>query len=192
MENNFELEEMKQQWATLQTALNSQKEVNITLILKDARKRISWNRGLLRCVFFITILFAVPSFLFAFPRIGVPQPISITIALLMFAMALNALYMSFIIRTPNDSNIDVVKYSKSLVTFKRHYLWTEAFDILSLIAVVIWAVIEMGFDITHPRVIGAVIGGVVGAILGVSLALKVLNNIKELQSDIDLIEGLRE
>ncbi len=192
MENNFELEEMKQQWSTLQTALNSQKEVNIKLILKDARKRVSWNRGLLRIVSCITLLFTVPYCLFLLPYCGVSQPIYITLASLLAAASLNALYMSFIIQLPNDANIDILKYGKSLIKFKKHYLRTEVFGILALVAMIIWAVISMGFDITNPVVIGGIIGGTVGVIIGLSLSLKMLNNVKELQSDIDLIEGLTD
>lgn len=192
MENNFELEEMKQQWSTLQTALNKQKEVNIRLIIKDTKKRVSWNRGFLRIVSLITLLLTVPYCLFLLSYCGVPQPICITLVSLLTAISLNALYMSFIIQTPNDDNMDILKYSKSLVKFKQHYLRTEVFGILALVAIIIWAVISMGFNIANPIVIGAIIGGVIGMITGLSLSLKMLNNVKELQSDIDFIEGLKD
>ncbi len=189
MENNFELEEMKQQWSTLQTALNSQKEVNVKLILKDAKRRISWNKSLLR-IASATLIGVMPIYIILLPRVGVPQPIYLTLILLMVAIALNALYLSFIIRIPNDSNIDIVKYSRSLVKFKKYYLRTEVVSSIVFIAFIIWAIISMGFDITNPHVMGVTIGGVIGGIIGVLLALKMLANVKELQNDIDLIEKL--
>ncbi len=192
MENNFELEEMKQQWSTLQTTLNNQKEINIKLILKDAKKRISWNIGLLKTIFFITLFLTAPTFLFLVPLIGVPQSICTATALLLVAAAINALYMSFIVKTPNDGNIDILRYSKSLLKFKKHYFVSEGSTLLILIAIIIWAIISLGFDITNPMVIGSIVGGVIGAVIGVLLDIKMLDNIKELQNDIDLIEGLKE
>lgn len=183
---------MKQQWSTLQTALNNQKEVNIKLILKDAKKRVSWNRGFLRTLSIITLFLTVPYCIFILQMVGVPQPIYVALALLLAAAAANALFMSFIIKTPNDSSIDVVKYSKCLVRFKKHYLWSEAVGSSLFITIIIWAITSMGFSITNPMVIGAIIGGSIGVAIGVSLSIKVLNNIKELQGDIDLIEGMKE
>lgn len=192
MENNFELEEMKQQWATLQTALNSQKEINIKLILNGAKRRLAWNKTFLRISSFTSLLITVPYCLFILPRIGVTQPIYIVLTLLLIIGSLNSLYMLHIVQTPNDSNIDVLEYRKSLIKFKKHYLGSVAFGILSLITMIIWMIINMGLDMTNPMAIGGVIGGAIGAIIGISLNFKVLSNIKELQSDIDLIKDIKE
>lgn len=191
MENNFELEEMKQQWATLQTALNSQKEVNVKLILKDAKKQISWSKNTLRSVSLLLIV-VLPFYLSLFPNYGVPQPIYIAFILFIIGYASNTLYMSFIVKTPNDSNIDIVRYGKSLVRLKKRYILSEVIATIVLITIAIWAVITMGFDITHPVVIGMTIGTPIGLIIGISITLKFLNNIKELQSNLDLIEKLQE
>ncbi|MFR9513065.1 MAG: hypothetical protein SNF69_05455 [Rikenellaceae bacterium] len=192
MENNFELEEMKQQWSTLQTALNNQKEVNIKLILRDATKRVSWNSSFLKVVSFVTMLLTVPYCLFALPYYGVPQPICITLTALFIVITFNAFYMSRLVQTPNNSNLDMLQYSKALIKFKKHYLRSKIFGISSLIALIIWIVTYMGLDMTNPMVISAIIGGTIGAIIGISLNFRVLSNIRELQNDIDLIENLEK
>ncbi|MFI3264102.1 MAG: hypothetical protein SNG38_05720 [Rikenellaceae bacterium] len=196
MENNFELEEMKQQWSTLQTTLNNQKEINIKLILKDAKKRISWNRVFFRIVFFVTLFFTAPALFCALYYLGIPQPINVTLTALFIAVAINALYTSKIVQTPNDGNIDVVKYGKSLVKFKKHYLYSRVLGELSGVAIIIWLILSTELDVLNLIGLGVSTGGIyaviVGVVGGVLLSLKVLNNIKELQNDIDLIEGLKE
>ncbi|MFI3333049.1 MAG: hypothetical protein SNI51_08420 [Rikenellaceae bacterium] len=192
MENNFELEEMKQQWSTLQTALNSQKEVNIKLILSDAKKRVSWNKAYLRTIFFLTLLIVLPVVLCVMTLVNIPQPIFVTTIALLTALALAVLYLSFIIKSPRDGNLDILKYSKSLVKFKKVYLWSTIFAWLVVIAIIIGVITSIQIDITNGKSISVIIGGVIGAIIGISLDVKMLSNIKELQNDIDLIDKLHE
>ncbi len=189
MENNIELQEMREQLASFKQQLAGQKIINDKLMRKATAEKVSRITGLRNTFIIISIFgifFAVPMFYFR----GFPLYF---IAYVLFLFIFDG-YMTYSYhRKVNESDFmngdmkNVVSELKSLRKKYQQWYWIGVPEIAIFLVLFYYSLIHLDINPEFIRgsLIGSSIGIVIGGFIGISMNNKVINLCDEIIKDME-------
>ena len=191
MNENFNLEEMRQQMTTLKNKLNQQEIVNDRLIRRSMRNEVSNINRRYNIIMAIGILM-VPYGYWCFVKlVGLSIFFWIATSIFMLICAGATFYNSRKISDPELMSHSLVEARKKVASAKKFESNWLLFGIPAVILWMGWFFYEtyqiQGGDFYNGFFWGGCIGGIIGAIIGIKLHLKTQ---RQYQDVIDQIEDL--
>ena len=191
MNENFNLEEMRQQMTTLKNKLNQQEIVNDRLIRRSMRNEVSNINRRYNIIMAIGILM-VPYGYWCFVKlVGLSIFFWIATSIFMLICAGATFYNSRKISDPELMSHSLVEARKKVASAKKFESNWLLFGIPAVILWMGWFFYEIyqiqGGDFYNGFFLGGCIGGIIGAIIGIKLHLKTQ---RQYQDVIDQIEDL--
>ena len=191
MNENFNLEEMRQQMTTLKNKLNQQEIVNDRLIRRSMRNEVSNINRRYNIIMAIGILM-VPYGYWCFVKlVGLSIFFWIATSIFMLICAGATFYNSRKISDPELMSHSLVEARKKVASAKKFESNWLLFGIPAVILWMGWFFYEIyqiqGGDFYNGFFLGGCIGGIIGAIIGIKIHLKTQ---RQYQDVIDQIEDL--
>ena len=191
MNENFNLEEMRQQMTTLKNKLNQQEIVNDRLIRRSMRNEVSNINRRYNIIMAIGILM-VPYGYWCFVKlVGLSIFFWIATSIFMLICAGATFYNSRKISDPGLMSHSLVEARKKVASAKKFESNWLLFGIPAVILWMGWFFYEtyqiQGGDFYNGFFLGGCIGGIIGAIIGIKIHLKTQH---QYQDVIDQIEDL--
>ena len=191
MNENFNLEEMRQQMTTLKNKLNQQEIVNDRLIRRSMRNEVNSITRRYDIIMAIGILM-VPYGYWCFVKlVGLSIFFWIATSIFMLICAGATFYNSRKISDPELMSHSLVEARKKVASAKKFESNWLLFGIPAVILWMGWFFYEIyqiqGGDFYNGFFLGGCIGGIIGAIIGIKLHLKTQ---RQYQDVIDQIEDL--
>ncbi len=191
MNENFNLEEMRQQMTTLKNKLNQQEIVNDRLIRRSMRNEVSNINRRYNIIMAIGILM-VPYGYWCFVKlVGLSIFFWIATSIFMLICAGATFYNSRKISDPGLMSHSLVEARKKVASAKKFESNWLLFGIPAVILWMGWFFYEtyqiQGGDFYNGFFLGGCIGGIIGAIIGIKIHLKTQ---RQYQDVIDQIEDL--
>ena len=191
MNENFNLEEMRQQMTTLKNKLNQQEIVNDRLIRRSMRNEVSNINRRYNIIMAIGILM-VPYGYWCFVKlVGLSIFFWIATSIFMLICAGATFYNSRKISDPGLMSHSLVEARKKVASAKKFESNWLLFGIPAVILWMGWFFYEtyqiQGGDFYNGFFWGGCVGGIIGAIIGIKLHLKTQ---RQYQDVIDQIEDL--
>ena len=191
MNENFNLEEMRQQMTTLKNKLNQQEIVNDRLIRRSMRNEVSNINRRYNIIMAIGILM-VPYGYWCFVKlVGLSIFFWIATSIFMLICAGATFYNSRKISDPELMSHSLVEARKKVASAKKFESNWLLFGIPAVILWMGWFFYEtyqiQGGDFYNGFFLGGCIGGIIGAIIGIKIHLKTQ---RQYQDVIDQIEDL--
>ena len=191
MNENFNLEEMRQQMTTLKNKLNQQEIVNDRLIRRSMRNEVSNINRRYNIIMAIGILM-VPYGYWCFVKLaGLSIFFWIATSIFMLICAGATFYNSRKISDPELMSHSLVEARKKVASAKKFESNWLLFGIPAVILWMGWFFYEIyqiqGGDFYNGFFLGGCIGGIIGAIIGIKIHLKTQ---RQYQDVIDQIEDL--
>ena len=191
MNENFNLEEMRQQMTTLKNKLNQQEIVNDRLIRRSMRNEVSNINRRYNIIMAIGILM-VPYGYWCFVKlVGLSIFFWIATSIFMLICAGATFYNSRKISDPGLMSHSLVEARKKVASAKKFESNWLLFGIPAVILWMGWFFYEIyqiqGGDFYNGFFWGGCIGGIIGAIIGIKIHLKTQ---RQYQDVIDQIEDL--
>ena len=191
MNNDFELENMRQQMTMLKNKLNHQEIVNDLFVRRSMRNEVSAiNR---RYYIIMTIgLFMVPYGYWCFVKLsGLSVFFWIVTSIFMLVCVGATFYTNRKISDPNLMNRNLVEARKKVASAKKFEANWLFFGIPAVVLWLGWFLYETyqihGGAVSNGLFWGGCIGGIIGAICGLSINFKTQ---RQYQDIIDQIEDL--
>lgn len=191
MNENFNLEEMRQQMTTLKNKLNQQEIVNDRLIRRSMRNEVSNINRRYNIIMAIGILM-VPYGYWCFVKlVGLSIFFWIATSIFMLICAGATFYNSRKISDPGLMSHSLVEARKKVASAKKFESNWLLFGIPAVILWMGWFFYEIyqiqGGDFYNGFFLGGCVGGIIGAIIGIKIHLKTQ---RQYQDVIDQIEDL--
>ena len=191
MQNDFELENMRQQMTTLKNKLNQQEIVNDRLIRRSMRNEVNTITRGYNIVMILGILM-VPYFYWVFVKLsGFSMAFWIGSSIFMLICVGATFYNSSKINTPELMSHSLVEAREKVASAKKFDADWQKFGIPAVILWFGWFMYEcyqiQGGDIVNPFFLGGCVGGIIGAIAGYKYHFKTQ---RQYQDIIDQIEDL--
>ena len=191
MNENFNLEEMRQQMTTLKNKLNQQEIVNDRLIRRSMRNEVNSITRRYNIIMAIGILM-VPYGYWCFVKlVGLSVFFWIATSIFMLICAGATFYNSRKISDPGLMSHSLVEARKKVASAKKFESNWLLFGIPAVILWMGWFFYEIyqiqGGDFYNGFFLGGCIGGIIGAIIGIKLHFKTQ---RQYQDVIDQIEDL--
>ena len=191
MNENFNLEEMRQQMTTLKNKLNQQEIVNDRLIRRSMRNEVSNINRRYNIIMAIGILM-VPYGYWCFVKlVGLSIFFWIATSIFMLICAGATFYNSRKISDPGLMSHSLVEARKKVASAKKFESNWLLFGIPAVILWMGWFFYEtyqiQGGDFYNGFFWGGCVGGIIGAIIGIKLHFKTQ---RQYQDVIDQIEDL--
>ena len=191
MTNDFELENMRQQMATLKNKLNEQQIVNDRLMRRSMKNQVNSITRHYNIIMAIG-LFMVPYGYWCFVKLrGLSYIFWIATSIFMLICAGATFYNSRKISDPELMSHSLVEARKKVASAKKFESNWLLFGIPAVILWISWFFYEIyqiqGGDFNNGFFWGGCIGGIIGAICGLSLNFKTQ---RQYQDIIDQIEDL--
>ena len=191
MNENFNLEEMRQQMTTLKNKLNQQEIVNDRLIRRSMRNEVNSITRRYNIIMAIGILM-VPYGYWCFVKlVGLSIFFWIATSIFMLICAGATFYNSRKISDPGLMSHSLVEARKKVASAKKFESNWLLFGIPAVILWMGWFFYEtyqiQGGDYYNGFFLGGCIGGIIGAIIGIKIHLKTQ---RQYQDVIDQIEDL--
>ncbi len=191
MNENFNLEEMRQQMTTLKNKLNQQEIVNDRLIRRSMRNEVNSITRRYNIIMAIGILM-VPYGYWCFVKlVGLSIFFWIATSIFMLICAGATFYNSRKISDPGLMSHSLVEARKKVASAKKFESNWLLFGIPAVILWMGWFFYEtyqiQGGDFYNGFFLGGCIGGIIGAIIGIKIHLKTQ---RQYQDVIDQIEDL--
>ena len=191
MNENFNLEEMRQQMTTLKNKLNQQEIVNDRLIRRSMRNEVSNINRRYNIIMAIGILM-VPYGYWCFVKlVGLSVFFWIATSIFMLICAGATFYNSRKISDPELMSHSLVEARKKVASAKKFESNWLLFGIPAVILWMGWFFYEtyqiQGGDFYNGFFLGGCVGGIIGAIIGIKIHLKTQ---RQYQDVIDQIEDL--
>ena len=191
MNENFDLENMRQQMTTLKNKLNQQEIINDRLIRRSMRNEV--NTITRRYYVIMAVgLFMIPYGYWCFVKLcGLSLSFWIVTSLFMLVCVGATFYINRKISDPNLMNRNLVEARKIMASAKKFEANWLFFGIPAVVVWLGWFFYEIyqihGGAIDNGFFWGGCIGGLIGAICGLSLNFKTQ---RQYQDIIDQIEDL--
>ena len=191
MNENFNLEEMRQQMTILKNKLNQQEIVNDRLIRRSMRNEVNNINRRYNIIMAIGILM-VPYGYWCFVKLGgLSVFFWIVTSIFMLICAGATFYNSRKISDPGLMSHSLVEARKKVASAKKFESNWLLFGIPAVILWMGWFFYEIyqiqGGDFYNGFFLGGCIGGIIGAIIGIKIHLKTQ---RQYQDVIDQIEDL--
>ena len=188
---NFDLEEMQQQMATLKNKLNKQEIVNDRLIRRSMKNEVDTITRRYYIIMAIG-LFMIPYGYFCFVKLcGLSLFFWIVTSIFMLVCVGATFFTLCKINNPNLMNRNLVEARKKVASAKKFEANWLFFGIPAVVLWMAWFLYETyqlhGGAITNGLFWGGCIGGIIGAICGLSINFRTQ---RQYQDIIDQIEDL--
>ena len=193
MQNDFDLENMRQQMNTLKNKLDQQEIVNDRLVRRSMRNEV--NTITRRYYIIMAIgLFMIPYGYWCFVKLcGLSLSFWIVTSIFMLVCVGATFYTNRKISDPNLMNHDLVEARKKVASAKKFEANWLFFGIPAVVVWFAWFMYEAyqihGGALSNGFFWGGCIGGIIGAICGLSLNFRTQRQFQEI---IDQIEDLTE
>jgi len=191
--NDFDLENMRQQMATLKKKLDHQEIINDRIMRKSMKKNVS---SINRRYYMIMALalFMIPYGYWVFIKLtGFSMAFYIATCVLMLISAVATYYNGMDLRDDNLMKNDLIEARQKVARAKKLDAQWLLIGIPLAIAWLVWFIYEVnlqdGSDSYNGLLYGGVIGGILGAIIGLKIHTKTQRQYQEI---IDQIEDLTE
>ena len=193
MNENFDLENMRQQMTTLKNKLNQQEIVNDRLIRRSMRNQVNNINRRYNIIMAIGLIM-VPYGYWCFVKLcGLSLFFWIVTSIFMLICVGATFYTYRKISDPNLMNRNLVDARKKVVSAKKFEANWLFFGIPAVVLWMGWFLYEIyqlhGGAFSNGLFWGGCIGGIIGAICGLSINFKTQ---REYQDVIDQIEDLTE
>ncbi len=189
MENNIELQEMREQLASFKQQLAGQKIINDKLMRKAMAEKVGRitrlrNSYLIICI--AGLLFAVPMFYFR----GFPLYFILYVLFLFIFDGLMTYSYHVKVNKSDLMNGDMKNVVTELKTLRKKYqqwYWIGVPEIIIFLVLFYYSLIHLDVAIEFIRasLIGSSIGIVIGGIIGISMNNKVIGLCDEIISDLE-------
>ena len=191
MNNDFELENMRQQMTTLKNKLNRQEIVNDCLIRRSMRNQVNNINRRYNIIMAIGLIM-VPYGYWCFVKLsGLSIFFWIVTSIFMLICAGATFYTCRKISDPDMMNHNLVEARKKVASAKKFEANWLFFGIPAVVAWISWFLYEVyqihGGAIDNGFFWGGCIGGIIGAICGLSLNFRTQRQYQEI---IDQIEDI--
>jgi len=191
MNNDFELENMRQQMTTLKNKLNRQEIVNDCLIRRSMRNQVNTITRRYNIIMAIGLIM-VPYGYWCFVRLcGLSLFFWFVTSIFMLICVGATFYTYRKISDPNLMNRNLVEARKKVISAKKFEANWLFFGIPAVVLWMGWFLYETyqihGGSFSNGLFWGGCIGGIIGAICGLSINFKTQ---REYQDVIDQIEDL--
>ncbi len=189
--NDFELENMRQQMTTLKNKLNHQEIVNDLFVRRSMRKEVNTISRRYYIIMALA-LFMVPYGYWCFVKLsGLSVFFWIVTSIFMLICAGATFYTNHKISNPNMMNNNLVEARKKVASAKKFEANWLFFGIPAVILWLGWFLYEVyqihGGALSNGLFWGGCIGGIIGAIIGFSIHFRTQ---RQYQDIIDQIEDL--
>ena len=189
--NDFELENMRQQMTTLKNKLNQQEIVNDRLMRRSMRNEVNSINRRYNIIMALAV-FMVPYGYWCFVKLcGLSLFFWIVTSIFMLICAGATFYTSRKISDPNLMNHNLVEARKKVASAKKFESNWLLFGIPAVVVWLGWFLYETytlhGGALSNGLFWGGCIGGLIGAICGISIHLRTQ---RQYQDVIDQIEDL--
>ena len=191
MQNDFELENMRQQMTTLKNKLNQQEIVNDRLVRRSMRNEVNNINRRYNIIMALCVLM-VPYGYWCFVKLcGLSFFFWIVTSIFMLVCVGATYYTLRKINDPNLMNHDLVEARKKVASAKKFEANWLFFGIPAVVLWLGWFLYEVyqlhGGAFSNGLFWGGCIGGIIGAICGLSLNFKTQ---RQYQDIIDQIEDI--
>ena len=191
MTNDFELENMRQQMATLKNKLNEQQIVNDRLMRRSMKKEVSNITRRYNIIMAIGVLM-VPYGYWCFVKLaGLSIFFWIVTSIFMLICTGATFYNSRKISDPGLMNHNLVEARKKVASAKKFESNWLLFGIPAVILWISWFFYEIyqiqGGDFNNGFFWGGCVGGIIGAVCGIKMHFKTQRQYQEV---IDQIEEI--
>ena len=187
---NFELEDMREQMSTLKKKLNQQKIVNEHLVRRSMKKEVNTITRRYNIVMVLSVLM-VPYFYWVFVKLsGFSMAFWIGSSIFMLICGGATFYNTHKISDPDMMSHSLVKARKKVASAKKFDVDWLKFGIPAVILWFGWFTYEVYLqdnDLANGLFWGGCVGGVIGAIVGFKIHFKTQ---RQYQDIIDQIEDL--
>ena len=189
--NDFELEEMRQQMTTLKNKLDKQEIVNDRLMRRSMRNEVSTINRRYNIIMALCVLM-IPYGYWCFVVLShLSIAFWIVTSIFMLVCGVATFYNSRKISDPNLMNHNLVEARKKVASAKKFEANWLLFGIPAVILWFSWFVYEIyqiqGGDFNNGFFWGGCVGGIIGAVCGIKVHLKTQ---RQYQDIIDQIEEL--
>ncbi len=184
MENNIELQEMREQLASFKQQLAGQKIINDKLMrraMSEKASRLMRKKNGILVMGLIAIFVSIPIFhSFGFP----PYFLIYTAAMIIFSMAMTIVYHSKVDKADfmNGNLKEAATEFKKLRNNYKQWYWIAVPVIVIYMALFYYSSLQM--DIEQEILNSLMIGGSVGALIGAFIGTRINNNIINLCGEI--------
>ena len=191
MQNDFELENMRQQLTTLKNKLNQQEIVNERLMRRSMRNEVNTITRNYNIIMILGI-FMVPYFYWVFVKLaGFSMAFWIGSNIFMLICVGATFYNSHKISDPDMMSNSLLEARQKVASAKKFDADWQKFGIPAVILWFGWFMYEcyqiQGGDIDNPFFWGGCVGGIIGAIAGYKYHFKTQ---RQYQDIIDQIEDI--
>ena len=191
MQNDFELENMRQQMTTLKNKLDQQEIVNERLIRRSMRNEVNTISRNYNIIMILGI-FMVPYFYWVFVKLaGFSMAFWIGSSIFMLICVGATFYNSRKISAPDMMSNSLLEARQKVASAKKFDADWQKFGIPAVILWFGWFMYEcyqiQGGDIDNPFFWGGCVGGIIGAIAGYKYHFKTQ---RQYQDIIDQIEDI--
>ena len=189
--NDFELEEMRQQMTTLKNKLDKQEIVNDRLMRRSMRNEVNTINRRYNIIMALCVLM-IPYGYWCFVVLShLSIAFWIVTSIFMLVCGVATFYNSRKISDPNLMNHNLVEARKKVASAKKFEANWLLFGIPAVILWFSWFVYEIyqiqGGDFNNGFFWGGCVGGIIGAVCGIKVHLKTQ---RQYQDIIDQIEEL--
>ena len=190
MNENFDLENMRQQMTTLKNKLNQQEIVNDRLIRRSMRNEVNTITRRYNIVTILAVLM-IPYFYWVFVKLsGFSMAFWIGSSIFMLICAVATYYNTSKISDPDMMSHSLLEARKKVASAKKFDADWLKFGIPAVILWFGWFVYEIYLqnqDFVNGLFWGGCVGGIIGAICGIKFHFKTQ---RQYQDIIDQIEDL--
>ena len=189
--NDFELEEMRQQMTTLKNKLNQQEIINDRLMRRSMRNEVSTITRRYNIIMALSVLMVPYGYWCFVVLIHLSISFWIVTSIFMLICGAATFYNSRKISDPNLMNHNLVEARKKVASAKKFEANWLLFGIPAVILWFSWFVYEIyqiqGGDFNNGFFWGGCVGGIIGAVCGIKVHFKTQ---RQYQDIIDQIEEL--
>ena len=192
MNENFDLENMRQQMTTLKNKLNQQEIVNDRLIRRSMRNEVNTITRRYNIIMFLAVLM-IPYFYWVFVKLlSFSMAFWIGSSIFMLICAGATFYNTRKISDPDMMSHSLVEARRRVASAKKFDADWLKFGIPAVILWFAWFVYEIylqNHDFANGLFWGGCVGGIIGAICGIKFHFKTQH---QYQDVIDQIEDLTQ
>ena len=195
MDNDLQLEELRQQMAELRQQLDRQEIVNESLIRQSMTGKMSWIK---RYIWLEVAM--VPLCLLILAPVHAALGLSWWLFAFLAVMLIVDVAADFYINRVDKNQLltgNLVEASRRLTEMKRQRAWAFALGLLGVIIWIVWFLFELrrvagsfAQDFLNGFAQGGFLGGIIGAVIGLTIAVVIFRKMQ--RTNDEMIEQINE
>ena len=190
MNENFELENMRQQMNTLKKKLDQQQIVNDNIIRQSMRKTANNIKTRYYAIMALSLLMIPYTYMIFIERLGISLAFWIGTAVFMLVCCGATYYNSLNVNIPNAMGRNLIEVSHRMARAKKfdaNWLFFGIPAVIVWLGWLTWELFQKDAESAHYMLYGTISGAVVGTIIGFSIHHKTQGQYQEI---IDAIQDV--